>query len=106
ALTDALVNGRLGAAGLDVFHDEPNVPAALVALDNVVLTPHVASSTEETVQAMSDCVVDNLVSWFEGRGALTPVTSSWSDGDERAARNRCRQTHRPAAFAERHRRRA
>jgi lactate dehydrogenase-like 2-hydroxyacid dehydrogenase len=39
-----------------------------------VLTPHVASSTEETAKAMGDCVVDNLFSWFEGRGALTPVT--------------------------------
>ena len=74
ALTEALATGRLGAAGLDVFHDEPNVPAPLAALDNVVLTPHVASSTEETAKAMGDCVVDNLVSWFEGRGALTPVT--------------------------------
>ena len=74
ALTEALATGKLGAAGLDVFYDEPNVPARLAALDNVVLTPHVASSTEETAKAMGDCVVDNLVSWFEGRGALTPVT--------------------------------
>lgn len=74
ALTEALASGRLGAAGLDVFEDEPNVPATLAALDNVVLTPHVASSTEETAKAMGDCVVDNLVSWFEGRGALTPAT--------------------------------
>ena len=73
ALVDALVSGKLGAAGLDVFHDEPNVPAALLSLDNVVLTPHIASSTEETAKAMGDCVVDNLVSWFEGRGALNPV---------------------------------
>ena len=41
---------------------------------NQVLTPHIASSTEETARAMGDCVVDNLVSWFEGRGALNPVT--------------------------------
>jgi hydroxypyruvate reductase len=74
ALTEALVGGRLGGAGLDVFHNEPTVPPALLALDNVVLTPHIASSTEETAKAMGDCVVDNLVSWFEGRGALTPVT--------------------------------
>jgi hydroxypyruvate reductase len=73
ALTEALASGKLGAAGLDVFYDEPNVPAALAALENVVLTPHVASSTEETAKAMGDCVVDNLFSWFEGRGALTPV---------------------------------
>jgi lactate dehydrogenase-like 2-hydroxyacid dehydrogenase len=45
----------------------------LLKLDNVVLTPHVASSTEETMGAMGECVVANLVSWFEGCGALTPV---------------------------------
>lgn len=73
ALTAALAEGRLAAAGLDVFHDEPAVPPALLTLDNVVLTPHVASSTEETMRAMGECVVGNLVSWFEGRGALTPV---------------------------------
>ncbi len=72
-LVAALTEGRLGAAGLDVFHDEPKVPAALLARDNVVLTPHIASSTEETMRAMGECVVGNLVSWFAGKGALTPV---------------------------------
>jgi lactate dehydrogenase-like 2-hydroxyacid dehydrogenase len=72
-LVAALREGRLGAAGLDVFFDEPSVPAALRALDNVVLTPHIASSTEETMGAMGACVIDNLVSWFSGRGAVTPV---------------------------------
>ena len=74
ALVEALSTGRLGAAGLDVFFDEPKVPEALLRLDNVVLTPHVASSTEETMRAMGECVAGNLVSWFEGKGALTPVT--------------------------------
>lgn len=74
-LVAALMEGRLGAAGLDVFHDEPHVPAALLALDNVVLTPHIASSTEETMRAMGECVVGNLVSWFAGKGALAPVTA-------------------------------
>jgi lactate dehydrogenase-like 2-hydroxyacid dehydrogenase len=73
ALVAALAERRLGAAGLDVFFDEPKVPAALRELDNVVLTPHIASSTEETMGAMGACVVDNLTSWFSGRGALTPV---------------------------------
>ncbi len=73
-LVAALRDGRLGAAGLDVFFDEPHVPAALQALDNVVLTPHIASSTEETMAAMGACVIDNLVGWFSGRGAVTPVT--------------------------------
>jgi lactate dehydrogenase-like 2-hydroxyacid dehydrogenase len=74
ALVEALESGRLGAAGLDVFYDEPRVPEALLRLDNVVLTPHIASSTEETMRAMGECVVGNLVSWFRGEGALTPVT--------------------------------
>jgi hydroxypyruvate reductase len=74
ALIDVLVEGRLGGAGLDVFLDEPGAPKALLGLDNVVLTPHIASSTEETMSAMGRCVIDNLTSWFSGRGALTPVT--------------------------------
>jgi hydroxypyruvate reductase len=73
ALVEALSSGRLGAAGLDVFEREPHVPEALFALDNVVLTPHVASNTEETGQAMGECVLDNIRSWFAGRGAVTPV---------------------------------
>lgn len=72
-LVAALREGRLGAAGLDVFHAEPTVPAELLTLDHVVLTPHVASATEETMQAMGECVVGNLASWFAGKGALTPV---------------------------------
>jgi hydroxypyruvate reductase len=72
-LVAALRDGRLGGAGLDVFFDEPTVPDALKALDNVVLTPHIASSTQETTRAMGACVIDNLVSWFSGRGAITPV---------------------------------
>jgi hydroxypyruvate reductase len=74
SLVSALVEKRLGAAGLDVFLDEPDVPEPLIALDNVVLTPHVASSTEETMALMRQCVLDNLESWFAGRGALTSVT--------------------------------
>ena len=74
ALVAALAEKRLGAAGLDVFLDEPKVPSALRDLDNVVLTPHIASATEETMGAMGACVVDNLVSWFSGHGAVTPVT--------------------------------
>jgi hydroxypyruvate reductase len=73
ALIEALTQNKLAAAGLDVFFDEPKVPAALRELDNVVLTPHIASSTQETMGAMGACVIDNLVSWFSGRGAITPV---------------------------------
>jgi lactate dehydrogenase-like 2-hydroxyacid dehydrogenase len=73
AMVELLATGALGAAGLDVFDDEPHVPEALLALDNVVLTPHIASSTEETMGAMGDTVVANLVAWFKGEGALTAV---------------------------------
>jgi len=73
ALVRALAEKRLGAAGLDVFDDEPHVPPALFALDNVVLTPHIASNTEETRRAMGQNVLDNVLSWFGGQGALTPV---------------------------------
>lgn len=73
ALVNALQNGRIGAAGLDVFDDEPKVPDALIGMDNVVLTPHIASNTTETMQAMGDCVLDNVRSWFAGKGAVTPI---------------------------------
>lgn len=73
ALVAALQEKRLGAAGLDVFDHEPHVPAALLGLDNIVLTPHIASNTDETRRAMGQNVLDNLLSWFGGQGALTPV---------------------------------
>ena len=67
ALVAALQEGRLGGAALDVFADEPNVPEALMAMDNVVLQPHQGSATEETRRAMGDLVLDNLAAHFEGR---------------------------------------
>lgn len=73
ALVAALQDGRLGAAGLDVFEDEPNVPAALFALDNVVLTPHVGSFTVEARRAMGQLAVANLLAHFEGEPLPTPV---------------------------------
>lgn len=73
ALVDALVHGDLGAAGLDVFADEPNVPDALRAMENVVLLPHVGSASTATRDAMGDLVLANLESWFDGKGPLTPV---------------------------------
>jgi hydroxypyruvate reductase len=73
ALVDALVNKRIAGAGLDVFEDEPNVPQALLTLDNVVLLPHLASGTNETRQAMADCVLANLHSFFEKGHLATPV---------------------------------
>jgi len=64
ALAEALADHRIAGAGLDVFEDEPQVPAALMALDNVVLTPHTASATHETRRAMADLVLENLESFY------------------------------------------
>lgn len=73
ALVRALREGRLAGAGLDVFENEPEVPAELCAMEQVVLSPHIGSSTVETRQAMADLVFSNLEGWFEQRRVLTPV---------------------------------
>ena len=73
ALTAALQEQRLGAAGLDVFEREPKVPAALRALSNVVLLPHVGSATHETRAAMGALTVDNLLQHFEQGTVISPV---------------------------------
>jgi lactate dehydrogenase-like 2-hydroxyacid dehydrogenase len=73
ALVTALLEKRLGAAGLDVFMDEPQVPEALLGLDNVVLQPHRASATMETRIAMGELVLSNLEAHFAGREPLTAV---------------------------------
>lgn len=68
ALIRALAEKRIAGAGLDVFENEPQVPAELMAMENVVLLPHIASATEETRQAMAQRVIDNLALFFaEGR---------------------------------------
>jgi lactate dehydrogenase-like 2-hydroxyacid dehydrogenase len=73
ALIAALQKGTIMSAGLDVFEDEPNVPKELLAMDHVVLWPHVGSASAHTRDAMAQLVVDNLVDWFAGKGARTPV---------------------------------
>ena len=73
ALVQALRNGTIAGAGLDVFADEPNVPAALWAMPNVVLTPHMASATHQTRQAMADLAFANLQAGLAGQPLLTPV---------------------------------
>ena len=67
ALADALEEGRIFAAGLDVFRDEPNVPERLRRLENVVLTPHVGSGTVETRTAMARMVWEELARAADGR---------------------------------------
>jgi lactate dehydrogenase-like 2-hydroxyacid dehydrogenase len=73
ALVRALADGTIKAAGLDVFEDEPNVPQALLAMDSVVLLPHVGSATRETRQAMGDLCKANLDAWFSQRKTLTLI---------------------------------
>jgi len=73
ALIDALSEGRLGFAGLDVFEQEPHVPAALRSLPNVTLTPHIASGTVETRQAMGDLTTDNLSQYLRDGTVISPV---------------------------------
>lgn len=73
ALAAALREGRIAAAGLDVFEGEPAVHPDLLTVPNVVLTPHIASATVATRRAMANLAADNLIAFFGGRGPLTPV---------------------------------
>ena len=73
ALVCALSNRRLGGAALDVYDDEPNVPPELLALDNVVLLPHIASSTNETFAEMENLVLANMRQFFSNGSLLTPL---------------------------------
>lgn len=82
ALVEALRNKTILSAGLDVFEDEPRVPAELMAMDHVVLFPHVGSASVHTRNAMAQLVVDNLVAWANGKGPLTPVAETpWPPKD-------------------------
>jgi lactate dehydrogenase-like 2-hydroxyacid dehydrogenase len=67
ALAAALRSGRLGGAGLDVYPAEPEVPAELLDIENVVLLPHLGSATVETRTAMGEKAMANVVAWAEGR---------------------------------------
>jgi lactate dehydrogenase-like 2-hydroxyacid dehydrogenase len=67
AMIELLKSGKLGGAGLDVFADEPRVPEALFAIENVVLQPHVGSATHPTRKAMGQLQIDNLAAYFAGK---------------------------------------
>ena len=73
ALVQAITSGSIGGAALDVFADEPRVPAELIASDRVVLTPHVASGTFDTRQAMGNLMLANLEAFAQGKDLITPV---------------------------------
>lgn len=72
-LVNALENKTIAGAGLDVYASEPNVPAPLITMDNVVLLPHIGSATIETRGIMGGLVVANLLAHFRGDPLLTPV---------------------------------
>ena len=76
ALIAAMNNGTIAAAGLDVFENEPNIRPEFLSLPNTVLLPHVGSASVYTRMAMGNLCVDNLVSWFSGKGAVTPVAET------------------------------
>ncbi len=73
ALVKAIETGAIAGAALDVFADEPNVPAELVASDRVVLTPHIASGTVDTRRAMGELMLANLDAYAAGKDLLTRV---------------------------------
>ncbi|HVO88856.1 MAG TPA: 2-hydroxyacid dehydrogenase [Casimicrobiaceae bacterium] len=73
ALVGALASGVIKGAGLDVFANEPHIPSELLAMDNVVLLPHVGSATRETRQAMGDLCKANLDAWFAGKPLPTLI---------------------------------
>ena len=73
ALIKALEDGTIMSAGLDVYANEPEVPPTLMAMDHVVLFPHLGSASVATRAGMDQLVVDNLLAWNAGKGPLTPV---------------------------------
>lgn len=73
ALVEALEQGHIGGAALDVFEREPTVPERLRRLPNVLLTPHIGTATRETREAMADLVLANLLAHFAGQPLPTPV---------------------------------
>ncbi len=84
ALIEALKDKRIMAAGLDVYVKEPDVPKELIAMDNVVLFPHLGSASVHTRDKMDQLVVDNILAWAAGKPPLTPVPETpWRAWSER-----------------------
>lgn len=73
ALVSALRERKIMAAGLDVFVNEPQVPEELLAMENVVLLPHLGSASVFTREKMDQLLVDNILAWADGKPPLTPV---------------------------------
>ena len=76
ALIKALEDKTIMSAGLDVYRNEPEVPQALIAMENVVLFPHLGSATVATREKMDQLVVDNLLAWAAGKPPPTPVAET------------------------------
>jgi lactate dehydrogenase-like 2-hydroxyacid dehydrogenase len=74
ALIEALGEGTLGAAGLDVLEGEPIVPSALMALPNLLLTPHMASLTKDALRCAFDLAADNIEAHFAGKRVPSAVS--------------------------------
>lgn len=75
ALIDALREGRLAAAGLDVFEKEPAVPPELLTMENVVLLPHIGSATVRTRERMAEIAAENVIAVLRGGKPTTPVVA-------------------------------
>ncbi|MFW5654154.1 MAG: 2-hydroxyacid dehydrogenase [Roseicyclus sp.] len=73
ALIDALEEGRIAGAGLDVYEFEPEVPAALIAMENVTLLPHLGTAALEVREAMGRMALENVIAFAEGRELPNPV---------------------------------
>ena len=81
ALIEALQSGKILSAGLDVFPKEPHVNPALIAMEHVMLLPHLGSGSRYTRDQMDGLVVDNLVAWAAGKPPLTPIEETpWNPG--------------------------
>jgi lactate dehydrogenase-like 2-hydroxyacid dehydrogenase len=76
ALIKALQNKTILSAGLDVYPREPEVSSELIAMDHIVLFPHLGSASVATRGKMDQLVVDNLLAWAAGKPPLTPVAET------------------------------